>query len=328
MQTVVIDLGAGNTKLIASVNGRIVKQLVFPSAVSHESTGALSSFLDAKQANHELRPVINGTPFRVSVRANQQVPDYSRPTPTDNFQATPIHDALIAAALHETGLERVDLLVLGTPVQTYKKHSEQLQQRWVGVFDFGLGRKIDVRGLLVVPQPYGTLLCAREEGVIERQEHINYCILDAGFYSVDVLTSKGLNMDESRSFGMGFGTAAIYQKIADMIAADLGLPVGDLDRIEFALRTGKPFAVYNRSFNLKHDGYLQKVQPHIEALVTEIYGRLGGTEDIDSALLTGGGAALFQDAIRKVFRHTRVMMMPNPIEANARGYLIAGHAAL
>ncbi|OUL89766.1 ParM/StbA family protein [Paraburkholderia hospita] len=326
MKTVAaIEVGEGNVKGISIDGNGVVKRFLFPSAVRLEAHGALTSFRSSHEANrHELFPVIDGTLFCVSTRPNQTVPDHRRSTPNDDFQVSKAHDALLASALHMTGLDRVDVLVVGTPLQTYERHAGRLK-KLTGLLDFGLGRGIEVVRTLVLPQTFGSLLAAKSDHIIEREEHINHCVIDPGYFSTDVLTTKGLVIDDVRSFGFASGTAAVYQRIADVIASELRMPVSDLDRIEYALRSSTTYFAHGRNINL--GPYLQKVEPHIEALVTDIYGRLGGTEDISSILLSGGGSALYERAVRKVFRSSRVILMPDPIHANARGYLIAGQAA-
>ncbi|VVD33793.1 ParM/StbA family protein [Paraburkholderia dioscoreae] len=320
-----VEVGKGNTKTIASDENGAIKKFMFPSAVRLEAHGALSSFRASHEANHhELFPIIDGTPFCVSTRPNQKIPDHKRSAPNDDFQASKAHDALLASALHVTGLRRVDVLVVGAPIETYQKHASRLKTL-VGTLDFGLGRMIEVARTLVLPQTFGSLLAAKNEHVLERDEHVNHCVIDPGYFSTDILTTKGLRIDDARSFGFAFGTAAVYQKIADMLSAELRMPVSDLDRIEYSLRSSAAYWVHGRNINLRP--YLDKVEPHIEALVIDIYGRLGGTEDISSILLTGGGSALYERAVRKVFHSSRVTLMPDPIHANARGYLIAGQAA-
>ncbi|CAB3801820.1 hypothetical protein LMG28614_05501 [Paraburkholderia ultramafica] len=324
---VVVDVGAWAVKVLVAADGRIIKKFQFPSAVGLETNGALSTFRSGNEEIIEVRPKIDGTTYRVSLRQNQQVADHSRPTPGDDFQISRAHDALLAAALHAAEVPHIDVLVIGTPVHTYLKHAENLK-KWSGTVDFGLGKRILVVKTLVLPQPYGSLLAGKNERVIEREEHINHIILDVGHYSTDVLTTKGgLAVNDDRSFGIGFGTAVVYQKIADMIASDLRLPVTDLDRIEYSIRSRSQYIAHSRHFDLNGE-YLQRVQAHIEVIVSDLYGRIKTTEDISSVLLTGGGSGIFERAVRKIFRSTRVCIISDPIHANARGYLIAGHSSL
>lgn len=324
---VVADVGAANTKVMVAVDGRITKRFIFPSAVGIKTDSALSTFRAGHETTIEVCPKINGTTYLVSLRQNQKVPDYKRPAPGDHFQVSNTHNALLAAALYATGLVHVDVLVVGTPVHTYPTHAEELK-KWSGDVDFGFGKQIRVSKTLVLPQPYGTLLAGKNERIILGDEHANQCILDVGYFSTDILTTKGdLTIDDNRSFGAGFGTAAVYQRISDMLASELRMPITELDRIEYSIRSGTPYIGHNRRYNLNGE-YLDKVQPHIEAFVSDLYGRIQTTEDISSIILTGGGSGLFERAVRKVFRTTRINIMPDAINANSRGYLIAGHSSL
>jgi plasmid segregation protein ParM len=323
---IVIDAGAGNTKGIVSIDDKIVKRFTFPSAVGLQEHGQLSSFWSSNNARFEVCPNIQGTKFVVSVRPDQQIPDHKRAVPSDDYQVSPQHDSLMAAALYTSNVSRADILVIGTAVQVYQKHAKSMN-KWKGVLDFGFDRSIEILKVLVLPQPYGSLLSGLNEQILERGEHVNHVVIDIGYYSTDTLTTRGMVVDRTRSFGSPFGTAAIYQHIANLLATELKMPVSDVDRIEYALRTGYRYTAHGKQFDLREGGYLQNVQGHIEKQVMEIYGRLGTTEDIASVLITGGGSNLFENAVRKVFRTTRVVLMPDPVHANARGYLLAAQAA-
>lgn len=321
-----VDLGASNTKIAAMKDGKPVLDLVIPSAVGMEGSGSLSSFGEGSTSPADVRLVINNNEYRVCLRPNQEFPCFKRATPHDDYQRSAQHDALLIAALRATGLTRIDVLVLGTPIHTYEKHSAHLTA-WKGYRELGSGMAVDVRQVLVLPQPFGSLLAAKRERIIDPREHINHLVIDHGFYSSDALKTRGYSIDNTHSFGLGFGTASVYRKIADLLARTIKKPVNDLDRIEHALRTGEPYQAHGHTCKLG-DSHLEQVQAHIEACVGEIYARLDGTEDIASILLTGGGSDLFDRAIRKVFRGIEIRRMPDPIRANVRGYLIAGHSAL
>jgi plasmid segregation protein ParM len=319
-------MGAGNTKISAVKDGKPVLDLVVPSAVGMVGSGSLSGFRDGSTSPHDVRLVINNNEYCVSLRPNQEFPRYKRATPHDDYQRSAQHDALLSAALRTADLTRIDMLVLGAPVQTYMKHKAHLAT-WKGYRELGSGMSVDIRNVLCLPQPFGTLAAAKKEHVIDPREHVNHIVIDVGFYSVDVLKTHGYEIQDSHSFGLGSGTAAVYRKIADMLAATLRKPVNDIDRIEHALRTGQPCMVHGQSLNLKAD-YLGSVEAYVEEIAREIYARLESTEDVSSILLTGGGCDLFDHAIRKVFHNIAITRMPDPIRANVRGYAIAGHAAL
>lgn len=218
-------------------------------------------------------------------------------------------------------------MVLGTPVHTYSKHNRHLT-KWEGHHDLGSGLWVDIQKVLVVPQPFGSLVAAKSEGIIDSREHVNHLVIDPGFYSLDVLKTRGFELDQAHCFGVPTGTASVYRKIADLLAQTLRKPVNDLDRIEHALRTGHPYMAHGQTVNLG-EAYAQQIKAHIEECVMEIYSRLETTEDLSSVLLTGGGCELFYPAIAKVFTGIEIRQMPDPILANVRGYTIAGcHAAL
>jgi plasmid segregation protein ParM len=321
-----LDLGAGNTKILATANGKLILDLVIPSAVGLVDNGSLSGFTNGTAMPHEALIKIGNNDYRVSLRSNQELPRYKRASPHDDYQRSAHHDALLIAALRATGLSRIDILVLGTPVHTYAKHATHLT-KWKGYHELGPGSSVDIRRVLVAPQPFGSLTAAKKEGIIDPREHINHLVIDPGFYSTDVLKTRGYELDQPYCFGLAFGTATIYRKIADLLANSLKKPVIDIDRIEHSVRTGLPCQIHGQTFNLR-ESYLPQIEAYIEECVLQIYSRLESTEDISSILLTGGGCDLFENSIRKAFRDIEIIRMPDPIRANARGYMIAGRAAL
>ncbi|WP_233874449.1 ParM/StbA family protein [Paraburkholderia adhaesiva] len=320
---VVIETGAGNTKYTASKGGQIVAAGHLPSIVALCGAGALASFQGERQTD-EVMPVVNGVTYKVSLSANRGVAGATRVAPGDDFQNSAHHAALMAAGLYAAGLKEIDVLVVGTPVHTFNKHRDYLSSIR-GTLDFGLGSHT-IGTTIVLPQPFGSLLAGINEGNLINSARNAQIVIDVGYYSTDVLRARGLTLEHANSFGLAAGMGKIYQMFADLVAQKIRQPVSDLDQIEHCLRTRTPYVVYGQQVYL--ESYMQEIQAYLDSCALEIYGRVGTIENVALICLTGGGAEFFRPAIRKVFGDIPIQVMPDPLMANARGFLVAGLAAL
>jgi plasmid segregation protein ParM len=320
---VVLEIGAGNTKYLASENGRIVATGHMPSVVALAGTGALASF-QSERGSEDVTPVINGVAYTVSLAQNRGVAGATRVAPGDDFQNSAHHTALLAAGLHAAGLKEVDVLVMGTPVHTFTKHRDYLASIR-GAIDYGLGRH-HIGTTVVLPQPFGSLLAGINEGFLINSTLNAQLVIDVGYYSIDVLRARGLTIENAHSFGLAAGMGKIYQMVADSVAQKIRKPVSDLDQIEHCMRTRTPYRVHGQVVSL--EPFMQEIQAHLDACALQIYGRVGTTENVAGICLTGGGGEFFRPAIRKIFGDIPVEVMRDPLMANSRGFLVAGQSAL
>jgi plasmid segregation protein ParM len=318
------DIGAGNTKSIASVDGKIVFSGFFPSVVSLATAGALASFQTDRSRANEVTPVVDGVAYKVSLASGRNLTGASRVSPGDDFQNSAHHTALLAAGLHATGIEDIDVLVVGAPIHTFEKHRERLAAIR-GTVDFGLG-KHRIGMTIPLPQPFGSLLSSINEGLLPNNTSGAQLVIDVGYYSIDILRTRGLIVENGHSFSLEAGMGKIYRVVADVLAHQIRKPVANLDQIEFCLRNNTPYQGYGKQIFLNQ--FTKEIRAHIDAFVLEIYGRAGTTEDLACICLTGGGAEFFLPSIRKQFGDIPVCVTRDPLMANARGFLIAGQSAV
>ncbi|MDR3411332.1 MAG: hypothetical protein P4L87_10395 [Formivibrio sp.] len=318
-----IDIGFGNVKGVTQDTDGRRTATTFQSCVEPVSASPLAGFQGNPNALvSEVYPVVQGVRYRV---ATEQVvaPKIGRPQPVDDFQQSAAHTALIAAAMHSLDAPLVDVLALGTPVHTFAHHRGELERRFTGKHDHGLG-PVSVRQVLVLPQPFGSLLLAQHSGQISPDPTVANVVIDPGYFSTDSLVATGLDIDIKRSHGVPVGAHAVYAQIAEILQQEFGARISRLDRIEHALRSGKPLTVLDRTVDLQR--YLLQVQPLIQDTVNSLKARLGSHEDA-RIIVTGGGAALFFKAIKSAFPRNQVIQMVDPLRGNAEGFLIAARAA-
>lgn len=322
---VAVEIGAGNTKVCALIGGVVVKQLHFPSVVQAAPAGSLASFTAERQRTKVVKPVVAGVTYQVSLDADSILNGADRLSPGDEFQASYVHTALLAASLHACDIDEIDVLVLGTPVETFRKHQERLRSLR-GELEYGLGT-YRVAKTLVLPQPWGSLIAAITEGILPRQLSGSQLIVDVGYYSTDVLRVRdGLQIDPGYSFGLPSGCSNIYRRVAKEISGEIRKPVEGLTEINRCLRQRKPLSVYGQQISLER--YRSIVEGEVDNIILELHGRSGSTEDVTHIVLTGGGAEMFEREVRRRFHGIPLIVMPDALTANARGYALAGEAAI
>lgn len=320
---VVVEVGAGNTKYVASKNGQVVASGHMPSVVALAGTGALSSF-QRNCNSEEVTPIVDGVEYKVSLVPNRGVVGATRVAPGDDFQNSSYHTALLAAGLHAVGLNQIDILVVGAPVHTFEKHRDHLASIR-GAVDFGLSHH-QIDNSIVLPQPFGSLLAGINEGFLTNAAHHVQLVIDVGYYSIDVLRVRGLTLEHAHCFGLEAGMGKVYRTMADALALHLRKPISNLDQLEHCLRTKTPYTVHGQPVVLER--FMQGIAAQLEACALEIYGRAGSPENLSSICLTGGGGEFFRAAIMKAFGDIPVQVLRDPLMANARGFLVAGQSAL
>lgn len=127
-----IDVGYGNTKFVALRQGAgEVHCGIFPSIAPQAS---VSSDLggDLFQRRNTANILVNGVRYEVGKdsRLAQDV-SYGR-TLDPGFASTDAYIALIRGAIYYMGVDVIDVLVVGLPVNTYESNRGELEQRLVG----------------------------------------------------------------------------------------------------------------------------------------------------------------------------------------------------
>ncbi len=322
-----VDVGYGNTKYAWRASSGTVATGMFPSLAPLAASQSLSSYGENVLIKRKVAAiVIDGIEYEVGpdVALTAAYGKTGRALSND-FVLSDNYAALLAGALHFSGVTHVECLVLGLPVHNMQKYSAALKERFAGELDFGLGR-ITVDKVAVIPQPLGSLVLASSNRQNEFGRDSAHLVIDVGYFTTDWVYANGFTMDDKRSGGMPGGASQIYQRIASLIARDQGEAVEDLERIDKALRERTPFFFYGSNVDLAP--YLEKSQPLIAGVVKEMQNNVGQLTNVRSVILSGGGAALYACAIRRAFPRVLIEVIDAPCLANARGFLVVGEASL
>jgi len=321
-----VDVGYGNTKY-AFRNGSNVATGMFPSLAPIAATHSLSSFGDGVLNTRRVTKVcIEGAYYEVGpdVAITSAYGNTGR-TLSEDFALSATYTALLGGAFHFSGVTSIERLALGLPVHNMQKYANELKERYTGAVDFGYG-PVAIGRVQVIPQPLGSLVFASANRSNEFQRDSAHLIVDVGYFTTDWVYANGFTMDDKRSGGLPGGASHIYQSIAGLISRDQGEPVNDLERIDKALRESKPFFFFGQDIDLQP--YLDQSAPVINATVKEIQNNVGRLADARSIILSGGGAALYEAAIRQAFPRVAVEVLDAPCFTNAKGFLAIGEMGI
>ncbi|CAH2603793.1 ParM/StbA family protein [Rhodovastum atsumiense] len=240
-----------------------------------------------------------------------------------DYVATSGFRALAHAALLVAGTPRVERLVTGLPVTQWldSARREALHALLLGHHAVARDQDVEVDTVEVLPQPAGAyidMLADAEQRAMAAQSRV--LVVDAGFFSVDwVLFDEG----EIRATNSGTSTAAmsvLLEGAAALIQQERG---GRIERelLERALRLG--------ASSVQLFGEPVQLAPYLASAASQTTGVAmmalrqtlrGERREVDVVLLAGGGAETYADAARDAFPRARVVVPPEPVLANVRGF--------
>lgn len=329
MKTLVfaVDVGYGNTKYAyRAANGEVVTGM-FPSLAPLAPTRMLSgdaeSVLPARQVG---TITVNSIEYQVG----PDVPitaAYGRTGRAliDDYALTANYAALLFGAIHFSGVTHIKCLVLGLSVHNMDKYSTVLKDRFIGVHDFGHGR-VMIEKVVVIPQPLGSLVLAGSSRGDDFRRGDAHLVIDVGYFTTDWVYANGFKIDYNRSDGMRGGASQIAQCIAKLISDDEGEQITEIELIDKALREKAPFFFYGKDIDLAR--YVKLATPIIADVATEMRHQIGSLPDVRSIILSGGGVALYATEIRRAFPRVAIELIDSPCLANTCGFLIVGEVGL
>ncbi len=249
------------------------------------------------------------SPFTISPRARERDPEVVR--------------LLALAALCQVNANGNTVrMVTGLPVEWYADR-EKLARTLTGFHNFtsnGQPQVINIAGVLVVPQPFGSLFRAllSPMGVLTDSDGLaagRVAVLDIGMHTTDYALADALRYVEPRSGSIPVAMARVYELVRRGVTERHSLMLS-LQDAEDAARTGF-VTVYGR-----REPVADLVASALEGVAQEVLGEAvtlwGDGRDLLAVLVTGGGGPALLERIRAVYPHAR--LAPNPQTANAEGF--------
>jgi plasmid segregation protein ParM len=270
---------------------------------------------------------------------------------TDEFYRSAIYEALTKGALRymaEAGDARIDVLVLGLPVNQYNdgKRRDYLRSHFEGEIDIGDGKSIEVHKVIVQAQPMGGYAALDDhldelntvidgtQGALDRLpsgealDELTVLMVDPGERTLDwLLIQQGTINPRASSAASDAGRHRVVRAVMESLCSTIGRPLGPstMPRINDALRTQRLVKLAG----VAHD--LKPFEPVIRSVVEDSVNRMiDGLRDaheiLDLIVLVGGHPEHYREALARRFPAIPVFVMPESMAANVRGFQMIGEA--
>jgi len=321
-----VDVGYGNVKYVASRSEQGIHCEMFPSLSPLASSLQISAGLG--KTNDTVDVEVEGVRYTVGPGVRVGLKAHNVRILHGDYSTTPDYMALLRGALIKMNVPELDLLVVGLPVSLMNNRAQPLSKQLKGFHPVVDGRGVYVHHVWTLAQPLGGFLdYAMGQGLYETLADQVNLVIDPGYYTVDWLAGLGIKVMPERSGSFPGGTHAILQSLACGVSEALAVSYTDIDAIDRALEKGR-LRVGGSEIDLTP--HWRQAQARIGETVNAIANSVGDGLDLNNIILVGGGAKYYESAIRKLFPTPRLVMAPDPIYANVRGFQIAGehHAAV
>lgn len=266
-------------------------------------------------------------------------------TISENYSETAAYKALTYGALDLMASKAgsyelfIEHLVVGLPCNTINKYGESLktwlqgEAHLIGTSgsDNGVRHRVVIRKAHVVPQPYGALV----DFGGERGNSLDgwALVVDPGGGTLDWFCASKQKANWMRSGAYPKAMLTCAYAVADAIDKNLRDNVEVIERIDEAIRQvgGKgSFKVEGVTHDIAH--FWERVEAVLHEAVDKMMASVGGTADLDVVLVTGGGATVFAEFMKKRYPvlANRIQPLEDSIFANVRGFHAIGedlHAA-
>jgi plasmid segregation protein ParM len=217
----------------------------------------------------------------------------------------------------------IDALVLGLPLNTWKKHSKAVAEKFRGRHTINTsGTEVTIHHCEVYPQPFGAYMdyMATHRITGDRKQPMAL-VLDPGYNSMDWFVCKGMKATEERSKAVNRGMSAVLRTVAEAMirGQNLDLSVSEAMRLlDHALLTQTPLLIYGRQVDITP--YMTAGHVVAAEAAQAVKNSIGAGGDIEIIILAGGGADFYLPALRDKFPHHEIVVLPDAAFANVRGF--------
>lgn len=341
-----IDVGFGRVKFSRRTSDRQgVEFLHFPSMVIPAEQSIMREL--GRVGRDTFNVPVNGALYEVGldIELAQTGGDFGREI-TDEFYRGPIYEVLTKGALRYMDEKVIDILVLGLPVNQYKNTDrvDYLKQHYTGTVDLGDGKSVEIKEVVVRPQPLGGYLelgshlealnatigvtkgALQPLASVDALAELTVLNVDPGEHTLDwLLIRRGDIATKASDAASDAGRHRIVEAVQKALQAKIGRPLGPatLPLINAALRLGTPLKLAGQAYDLSE--FDAVIQAEVEDTVNRlIQGVRGMHELIDLIVIFGGHPDRYARALRDRFPFIPVFVIEgeglNSIEANVRGF--------
>lgn len=330
-----LDIGYGNVKMAYGYAGNkpaeLQKKLTVKSfpATFQKITSENSSLAYRSKGNEKIVSFKDHN-YVVFSSESSKLPTFADDRCMDAFYPqTDQYMVLFLGSLLEVGKEEIDLLVIGLPVNqtTDAEKIEYVKSHLTGTFQSApKAKKVTVKEVAVIPQPVGAFFNSVASNTGSFDQSTLFC--DIGFFSTDwVLMVASVVRDEA-SGSTSYAVSSIIDDTAYQIGSQHGNAISTT-RFEDAIRGNRNF-IMSADEKIEFTETFEKCSEEVVSRVIRIIKKAVRYDEeiFDHIIVVGGGAAYFEDAIKKAFPKKKVLREANSVTANATGFYWYGVFAL
>lgn len=316
-----VDVGYGNTKYIrfSDEKGKMTWAM-FPSVAPRAADKNLSAGVLGRR--NTVLVSVNGNNYEVGEDAAISRVSHGRVLDGD-YCLSDHYAAILYGALSMMSMGALNTLVLGLPVSTFPTHKDRLAAKFKGEHKISSDKTIAIKEVMVVPQPIGGFYdyAVRTNKIATMKSEVNL-IIDPGYFTLDWVVTHGTKPIEARSAAAtNGGMSAILTAMGEEIQKDIGKDIGDVSRIDLALRNKTPYKVHGKEVVLEK--YLSVGHRIADEAINKMVYSVGSMADIDNVVLVGGGAHFFKEVIQRRVSQP-IGIGDDAVYSNVRGFQFIG----
>jgi len=330
----VIEVGFGNSAVITGADQKgNPKLLCFPSIVAKVSTSKndLSSGITKRDTK---TVTVEGIKYEIGPDAHLAANDSSGRVFNSEYIRSTQYKALLFGSMAYIENTEIDLLVLGLPVNTWKRRHE-LKELALGKHEVD-GKVYNVKNVWCIPQPlggllaYGAKLTAAEFQELAQQ---NTLAADPGMLTFDWIVSRGLQVNDSRSGAEDLGMSTVLREVSERLKDAFSIDKLSLDQVDNAFwKHPGEFKIFGKSYPFpKCDGTHGKTFDCTSTIseatgnaVTAMRNSVGDGADVGLIILMGGAANTYLPAIQAAYPDHRIVVLDNHLTAVCEGMYWGG----
>lgn len=262
-----VDVGYGDVKFVVSSDiGQPLGCRSFPSLAAHPACHDLSGGVIADRDTVIVD--VEGIPYEVGPQVELALGTQTVRILNKDYTSQREYLALLYGALQYMNTPEIDWLVVGLPVSLLATKATVLKFMLEGLHKTASCRSVYVNRVLVLAQPIGGLIdFASSCGDYEKLRHTNNLIIDAGFYTLDWVVSRGIQPIPARCGSFPGGMHAVVQRLAQALSAAFRIDFDDYTTLDRGLHEGV-LRVFGEDLALAD--YLPAVQPAVDTAVNAL----------------------------------------------------------